>query len=131
MLLLLSISVVYAEAKNIFIPPSNYAYVSTWQDGQHGDSENRDSGTLYFQSLHGRGWSSNNGWHIVSQSYVQAYNANILEMPGTGPLIGSGGYVTTLHNFNDNPPSGGNTYTYTSHDGAHSTNIWFYCGSQC
>ena len=128
MLLLLSSSVVYAEFKTVFVPPSGYSFVQTWQSGQHGDSENRASYAIYFQSLHGRGWSNAGKAHIVSQKYESVYNYHLLEMTATGPLIGTNGHGTTQHYFNDTPPGGSTALTYTSHDGAHSSSTCFYSG---
>lgn len=135
LLLLLSIvSVMHAETKNnYYIYAGADADLATWKEylttgGITGDSEQHgDDDYFYWQSIHGRGWSSNGGLHIISQTYDSVYNTNNLDMPETGPLRGSPGFVTTRH-FWQHSPHGGSTTGYTSDEGTESSSDCFYTG---
>ena len=122
-LLLLLSSTAHAEWKSISVPGG--ASGNTWVvSGQFGDSQ-QGANTVYFQDLHGRGYSRAGGTHLVSETYVSTYGSGILNMPGSGPTIGTFGYVTTRHYFKVDPFSNP-IIDYTSHDGSHSTSSCFY-----
>lgn len=73
-LIIVIASVVHAETKNnYYIYSGADADLSTWKvylssGGITGDSYQHGDDYFYWQSIHGRGWSSNGGLHIVSET---------------------------------------------------------------